>query len=88
MPVWHVSLSLHDALTRRRVGSAGQMERAAVALLAGVGGDTEWWVFSRAKVGHLRVGLTTDEYRQLPGGVAVDDAGETGPPRRRTRPRQ
>lgn len=55
-------------------------------LLAGVGGDREWWIFrDAAGVGHLRVPLTVEEAAQLPPGCAVADAGDTGPERPRTR---
>jgi len=59
---------------------------AAVRLLAGVGGEREWWVFTEGRVGHLRVALTPEEVDALPeGGPPVHDAGETGPERARTR---
>lgn len=61
------------------------VEREAVKALRGVGGDAEWWLFSSARVGHLRVPLTAAEAAQLPPGVAVSDAGDTGPRRPRTR---
>ena len=82
LPVWHVSASLVTP-ARQPVRSPGRLERAAVALLAGVGGDTEWWIWN-APVGHLRVALTEDEYAQVPPGCAVHDAGPAGPPRPRT----
>lgn len=61
------------------------VEKAAVKALQGVGGDSEWWWHSPGRVGHLRVPVTTDEYAQMPPGCARDDAGETGPQRKRTR---
>lgn len=65
--------------------SVTQIERAAVRLLAGVGGDREWWIWNPgAQVGHLRIGLTTAEADQLPCGLAEHDAGESGPERPRT----
>jgi hypothetical protein len=57
-----------------------------VRLLAGVGGDVEWWVWNLplvGLVGHLRVPLTDEEYARVPPGCAVADAGETGPQRTR-----
>lgn len=83
--MWHASLSLHDP-RGNRIRSAGQLERAAVALLAEVGGDTEWWYFSKAGVGHLRVPVTPAEDAEIPTGQPVADAGESGPRRARTRP--
>jgi hypothetical protein len=85
MPVWHVSVS---AWSRReeRTNSPVLCERDAVRLLRGVGGDREWWAWNpEALVGHLRVGVTGDEFASLPPGIAVDDAGETGPERTRTK---
>lgn len=62
------------------------LEAAAVRLLAGVGGDHEWWLWNpAARVGHLRVPVTSDEYALIPPGCVVSDAGETGPRRPRTR---
>lgn len=58
-------------------------ETEALGLLAGVGGEREWWFYSPARVGHLRVNLTVAEAAALAPGVAVHDAGETGPERRR-----
>lgn len=82
MPVWHASVSLQ--LAGNFLRSPGRLERVAVALLAGVGGDREWWFWNgRAGVGHLRVALTPDEYDQVPTGCAVMDAGEAGPQRHR-----
>lgn len=61
-------------------------ERAAVKLLRGVGGDREWWWFNPdALIGHLRVSVTETEHEAMPEGMALDDAGETGPERPRTR---
>jgi hypothetical protein len=60
-------------------------EQEAVKVLRGVGGDREWWWWNPTVfVGHLRVPLTTEEFAAMPPGEAVDDAGETGPERRRT----
>jgi hypothetical protein len=60
-------------------------EREAVRLLSGVGGDREWWIYTPAMVGHLRVAITGEEYERMPYGCAVADAGESGPERARTR---
>lgn len=62
----------------------------AIRLLEGVGKDDgEWWVFSEAKVGHLRVGITEAEAELIwpdqDPPVATTDAGESGPYRMRTR---
>lgn len=82
--MWHASVSAQDPergpqLVERLV------EREAVRLLRGVGSpDGEWWTFSPGRIGHLRVALTSDEIQQLTPGRAIDDAGETGPYRRRT----
>lgn len=85
MPVWHVSISLWTP-AGQRMAAPGRLERAAVALLRGVGGDREWWLWNRtARVGHLRVAVTEDEYARVPPGCVVADAGETGPERKRTR---
>lgn len=60
-------------------------EREAVKLLRGAGGDREWWFFNPdTLIGHLRVSVTEAEHAAMPEGVAVDDAGETGPERPRT----
>lgn len=59
-------------------------EQIAVEALRGVGGPSEWWIYSGARVGHLRVPVTTDEFALIPPGMAIDDAGETGPSRSRT----
>ena len=84
MPVWHVSVS---AWSRRsqRVSAPAVAEKEAIRCLRGVGGDREWWIWNEeAKVGHLRVAVTVDEFAQVPPGVAEHDAGETGPERERT----
>jgi hypothetical protein len=56
-----------------------------VRLLRGVGGDCEWWIFTPARVGHLRVPVTSEEYSLMPPGEVRDDAGDSGPKRRRTK---
>ena len=75
--------------TGDRLRSPGALERAAIALLDGVGGDREWWFWNpTALIGHLRVAVTVDEHAVLPdGGPVAFDAGESGPERPRTRPR-
>jgi hypothetical protein len=86
MPVWHVSISVwsKDRTTKR--DAPDQAEAEAVKLLRGVGDpDREWWIWNPdALVGHLRVPVTPAEYKQVPPGCAVADAGETGPLRART----
>lgn len=82
--MWHASVSLQSASTFLR--SPARLERAAVRLLRGVGGDREWWYWNpRAAVGHLRIAVTAAEYSLIPPGCALSDAGESGPERRRTR---
>lgn len=89
-PVWHASISLQH----RKLGyldAPAEAERYAVAALAGVGGDREWWFWNVAAyrggaVGHLRVGVTPEEAAAIPPGLAVHDAGETGLERARTLP--
>lgn len=61
------------------------VERHAVQLLTGVGGDTEWWWHSPGLIGHLRVPITATENQSIPAGCAIHDAGETGTQRPRTR---
>jgi hypothetical protein len=85
MPVWHLSVS---AWSRRLqpVSVPELTEKEAVRCLTGVGGDREWWIYNEeAKVGHLRVAVTSTENAVLPCGVAEHDAGESGPERPRTR---
>lgn len=85
-PVWHASVSLQSAGTF--LHSPGRLRRVATLELAGVGGDTEWWFWNpRAGVGHLRVATTDAEFELIPPGLAESDAGETGPPERRRRPK-
>lgn len=86
MPVWHLSASVWTADLRYQVRSPGVAERNATALLDGVGNEREWWYWNpTAAVGHLRVGLTDEEVPLLPQSPAENDAGESGPERRRTR---
>lgn len=64
---------------------SGPAEREAVRLLAGVGGDTEWWLWSAGMIGHLRVPLLADEADQVVPELVIADAGDSGPRRPRTR---
>lgn len=83
MPVWHVSVSVWSG-AGKRVSVPELAEKEAVRCLRGVGGDREWWLWNEeAKVGHLRVAVTPEEYAQVPPGVAEHDAGESGPERLR-----
>lgn len=86
-PVWHASISIiRDG---QRVHGPRVAESHAVALLVGVGGQVEWWIWSDdARVGHLRVALTPDEFTRCPPGQAYADAGPSGPQRRRTKPKK
>ena len=64
-------------------------EREGIRLLAGVGNDCEWWAFSGAPwfVGHVRVGLTDEEYAAIDAcalGPVIADAGDSGPLRPRS----
>lgn len=85
MPVWHASVSLQSGGTF--LNSPGRLERIATRALADVGGDREWWIWSRrAHVGHLRVGVTPAEFALIPPALATADAGDSGPERRRRNP--
>lgn len=54
-------------------------------MLVGVGNQREWWCWNRVTgVGHLRVGCTVEELGVIGVWPAEDDAGVTGPERRRT----
>lgn len=91
-PVWHASVSLQNPEDGYKTWGAGAqqiVEAAAVELCRGVGRrDGEWWLFSEAGVGHLRVGLTDHEIeaRWGSGGPppATADAGDSGDYRART----
>lgn len=83
MPVWHVSTSTQN--DGGMMYAPRRVEAAAFDALRGVGGDVEWWIYTAARVGHLRVPVTVDENVLIAPGMAIDDAGETGPQRRRTR---
>lgn len=81
-----MSVSAWSRRTEQRTNSPLICEKDAIRLLRGVGGDREWWTWNlEALVGHLRVGVTEAELAILPPGEAVDDAGETGPERKRTK---
>jgi hypothetical protein len=69
------------------VRSRGMLERIAVNTLVGVGSEREWWIIQRG-IGHLRVGLTVDEFADLPDFPALADAGPSGPERPRTYPKR
>lgn len=88
MPVWHVSVSAWSRRTETRLDVPQVCEREAVKALRGVGGQREWWIWNQAAlIGHLRIGVTDAEFEVMPeppGGV-LDDAGESGPERKRTR---
>lgn len=71
----------------RRASRERDAERHAIDLLAGVGGEREWWIYSRGFVGQLRVAVTPEEYAQVPPGCVIADAGDVGPERRRSHPK-
>lgn len=86
--MWHVSVSVIDGRNPRFLQRPDVCEREAVTLLAGVGGDHEWWIYNRsAAIGHLRVPVTEIEFGQCPAGIAVADAGPSGERRPRTYPK-
>ena len=83
--MWHASVSLQRS--GRFLIDPATCERLAVRLLAGVGGNREWWtegVHVHAGICHLRVAVTPDEHRLIGDGLATGDAGVTGPERPRT----
>lgn len=83
--MWHVSVSAWSRRTEKRVSVPQVCELEAVRLLRGAGGEREWWHWNAgALIGHLCIGLTEAEYATLPPVQATDDAGETGPERKRT----
>lgn len=91
MPVWHVSVSVRSPDNQRLRREPALAEREGVTLLAGVGNDHEWWLFSPTLIGHVRVGLTADENTAIDAcavGPVLADAGESGPLRRRSKPRR
>lgn len=84
LPVWHASVTVWDR-SRRLVVAPALAEKEAVRLLLGVGGDREWWLWSpEARVGHLRVAVTPEEFERIPPGCALHDAGDSGPERPRS----
>lgn len=84
--MWHVSSSVWSGRSQRKLCLPIVAQKAAIAALVGVGGEREWWFWNPdVRVGHLRIGVTTAEYAAMPPGEAFDDAGETGPERRRRR---
>lgn len=84
LPVWHVSASLRSPQDQM-LAAPGRLERTAVRLLRGVGGDHEWWIWNaKLRVAHLRVAVTDQEYQRIPPGCATRDAGPSGPRRKRT----
>lgn len=85
MPVWHVSLSVWSKDGARKLDLPQLAEQEGVRLLAGVGGQVEWWWWNPVvRVGHLRVALTVAENAEVAPGCVVADAGESGPQRPRT----
>ena len=87
LPVWHASVSIQDRFGNKVVDD--RVEQKAIELINGVGRtDGEWWVYTKGKVGHLRIGLTQKEVDSIwPEGScprATADAGESGPFRLRT----
>lgn len=88
--MWHASVSVHtlNGRTPQRLHRPDVAEREAVAVLAGVGGNHEWWIYNQAVgVGHLRVPVTEIEYQQCPTGIVIADAGPSGDLRPRTYPK-
>jgi len=72
----------------RKLNNPALAEKEAVKLLAGVGGDCEWWIYAcgaGSLVGYLRVPVTEAEFAVCPAGNVVADAGDAGPQRPRTR---
>jgi hypothetical protein len=73
----------------RKVNMPALAEREGVRVLAGVGGDREWWTYGGGPrgelVGYLRASLTVEEFALVPAGCVVADAGDAGPERPRTR---
>lgn len=87
MPVWHASVSIRARRGRGPVVvDPALLEETALALCGGVGGSWERWRISPAGIGHLHVPVTAAEFVEIPPGLVVGDAGETGPERPRTRP--
>ena len=85
--MWHASVSVWTP-DGKGLNRPDVTEREAIKLLAGVGGDSEWWLYNPAAlVGHLRVPVTEIEYLQCPSGLVQADAGPSGPRRPRTYPK-
>ncbi len=82
--MWHASLSVWAKDGSRRLNLPSVAEREGVRLLAGVGGVAEWWIWTPARIGHLRVGLTAAEFSQVSPACVIADAGDSGPQRPRT----
>lgn len=80
--MWHASVSIWDRQGTRKLHQPALAEKEAVRLLTGVGGECEWWIHTH--LGHLRIPVTADEYRQVPPGCVLADAGESGTQRPRT----
>ena len=87
--MWHASVSVWTKYGSRKVDRPELAEREGIRLLAGVGGEREWWAWgvgpAGGLVGYLRVALTAAEFAMMPAGIAVSDAGDAGPERPRTR---
>jgi hypothetical protein len=63
-------------------------EAEAIKDLRGVGSDDEWWYWNpELRIGHVRVGLTPAEAATLTPRPVFDDAGESGPLRKRRKRR-
>lgn len=83
--MWHVSISVWSQ-SGKRLHQPSLAEKKAITFLSGVGGEREWWYWNPvAMIGHLRIGVTDEEYAVMPPCEAVDDAGETGLERLRFR---
>lgn len=84
--MWHVSASLQH--NGEWTLDPPRLEQLAIAYLAGVGGDHEWWMpmgETNPFVAHLRVPTTLTEQCAIPPGLVTMDAGEVGQRRPRTR---
>lgn len=82
--MWHASVSLQNR--RGKLDDQAVVEAAAVGALAGVGStEGEWWQWGASRVGHLRVPVTDEEFELVPPGSVVDDAGDEGEWRERSR---
>lgn len=81
--MWHASVSLQ---TKKGAIVTAELDCLAYAVQAldGVGGDVEWWLWSPAHIGHLRVPVTIAEGGEIPPGLVAADAGDSGPLRART----